>query len=304
MNASLFFSTYIVPASLFMIMAGLGLNLTLSDIRRVVVMPRAVLTGLGGQMILLPLLAFGLALIAPIPAVIAIGLIILAACPGGITSNAYVLASRGDVALSVTLTTVSSLLSIMTMPLLTWLALRTFSTGGELVEVPIRNMMIGLARLTLLPIVIGMTLRHYWPERAEALREPVRRLAFFFLMVVILGNSWFSLDTIRQFFLQAGTMVIILNIACMTMGYGLAKLARLNGAQTITITYEVGIQNLSLALTLANTILMVPDYAIFAIIYGFLMKFSALGFMAFSRKLLKQDSIGKRQADPASQPSV
>jgi BASS family bile acid:Na+ symporter len=88
--------------------------------------------------------------------------------------------------------------------------------------------------------------------------------------------------------MQAGAMVIVLNLCCMAMGYGLSKVARLNVEQTITITYEVGIQNLSLALTLANTILLMPDYAIFAIIYGFLMKFSALGFMAFTRRMRRQ----------------
>jgi BASS family bile acid:Na+ symporter len=252
-----------------------------------------VLTGLGGQMILLPLLAFALAFIFPIPAVIAIGLIILAACPGGITSNAYVLASRGDIALSVTLTTISSLLSIITMPLLTWLALTTFATGGDFVEVPITSMMIGLARLTLVPIAIGMTLRHYKPQLADSMKEPVRKLAFFFLMVVILGNTWFSIDTIKLYFVQAGAMVIVLNLCCMGMGYGLSKLTRLNTEQTITITYEVGIQNLSLALTLANTILLMPDYAIFAIIYGFLMKFSALGFMAFARRMHRLSSASQ-----------
>lgn len=284
MDSAQFFQTYIVPGSLFTIMVGLGLNLTVQDILRIFIMPKAVVTGLIGQLILLPALAFAFALSLNLSPIIAIGLIILAACPGGVTSNAYVFASRGDIALSVTLTSIASLFTVFTMPFLTWLALTTFSEAGTLITIPVSDMMISLARLTVLPIIIGMSVRYWRPQFADKAREPVRRLAFILLMVVILGNTWFSIDTIMLYFVQAGLMAIVLNLSCMLMGYGLARLTRLNGPQTISITYEVGLQNLSLALTLANTILMMPDYAIFAIIYGFLMKFSALSFMAWAKK--------------------
>lgn len=284
MDPAQFFQTYVVPGSLFTIMVGLGLNLTVQDILRIFIMPKAVVTGLIGQLILLPALAFALALSLNLSPIIAIGLIILAACPGGVTSNAYVFASRGDIALSVTLTSIASLFTVFTMPFLTWLALTTFSEAGTMITIPVSDMMISLARLTVLPIVIGMTVRYWRPDFADRIREPVRRLAFILLMVVIIGNTWFSIDTILRYFVQAGLMAIVLNLSCMLMGYGLARLTRLNGPQTISITYEVGLQNLSLALTLANSILMMPDYAIFAIIYGFLMKFSALSFMAWAKK--------------------
>lgn len=284
MDPAQFFQTYVVPGSLFTIMVGLGLNLTLQDILRIFIMPKAVVTGLIGQLVLLPALAFAFALTLNLSPVIAIGLIILAACPGGVTSNAYVFASRGDIALSVTLTSIASLFTVFTMPFLTWLALTTFSEAGTMITIPISDMMISLARLTVLPIIIGMTVRYWRPDFADRIREPVRRLAFILLLVVILGNTWFSIDTIMLYFVQAGLMAIVLNLSCMLMGYGLARLTRLNGPQTISITYEVGLQNLSLALTLANSILLMPDYAIFAIIYGFLMKFSALSFMAWAKK--------------------
>lgn len=285
MDPAVLFQTIIIPAGLFLIMMGLGLTLSIDDILRVVIMPKAVLVGLAGQLLLLPLVAFGLAfLLNPAP-VIAIGLILLAACPGGITSNAYVFASRGDIALSVTLTSVASLFTVFTMPLLAWMALNTFAEGSDIISVPVGNMMRSLAQLTIVPIAIGMLIRKFKPGFADKMVEPVRKIAIAILIMVIITNTWFSIDTLKQYFFQAGFVALVLNVTCMSMGYGLAKLSRLNTDQTISITYEVGIQNLSLALVLANTLLGVADYAAVTLVYGFFMKFTALSFMAYAKKL-------------------
>ena len=141
MTAAHVFFTVVVPAGLFSIMIGMGLSLTPADILRVVTMPKAALIGLCGQMLLLPLLAFALAEIFAPPPVIAIGLVLLAACPGGITSNAYSFASRADVALSVTMTTISSLFTVITMPLLTYAALYRYAPGAQLVHLPLGEIM-------------------------------------------------------------------------------------------------------------------------------------------------------------------
>lgn len=291
MDLATLFQTVIIPFGLFLIMMGLGLTLSIQDLLRVIIMPKAVLIGLGGQLLLLPLVAFSLAfLLNPAP-VIAIGLIILAACPGGITSNAYVFASRGDIALSVGLTSIASLLTVFTMPFLTWMALNLFTQSGELVDVPVANMMRTLAQLTILPIFLGMLIRKFMPAFAERVVEPVRKIAIAILIMVIITNTWFSIDTLKQYFVQAGVAAFCLNITCMSLGYLLARLFRLNIDQTISITYEIGIQNLSMALTLANTILLMPDYAAVTLVYGLFMKFTALGFMAFARRL-RRDAGG------------
>ena len=190
------FFTIIVPSGLFTIMAGLGLTLSVRDLLRVVVMPKAVLLGLAGQLILLPLLAFALAEIFQPAPVIAIGLIILAACPGGITSNAYVFAARGDVALSVTMTSISSLLTAFTMPLLTYLALLRYSEAGVMVYLPFMDIMRTLALLTVFPVVLGMVTRALWPGFAKKMVEPVRKLAIAVLVMIIIGNTVVSLDTL------------------------------------------------------------------------------------------------------------
>jgi bile acid:Na+ symporter, BASS family len=285
MELAFAFQTIIIPFGLFMIMMGLGLTLSIDDILRVIIMPKAVLIGLAGQLLLLPVIAFLIAfLLNPAP-VIAIGLILLAACPGGITSNAYVFASRGDIALSVTLTSIASLFTVVTMPLLAWMALTTFTDSGEIVNVPIANMMRSLAQLTILPIILGMLTRKFKPDFAQKMVEPVRKMAIGILIMVIVANTWFSIDTLKMYFVQAGIAALVLNLTCMSVGFGLSRLAKLNIDQTISITYEVGIQNLSLALVLANTLLMVPDYAAVTLVYGFIMKFTALSFMAYARKL-------------------
>lgn len=279
------FQTYIIPFGLFLIMMGLGLTLAVQDLLRVIVMPKAVLIGLSGQMLLLPLIGFSLAYVLDPAPVIAIGLILLAACPGGITSNAYVFASRADIALSVTLTSIASLLCVFTMPLLVWLALDTFASAGTLVDVPVASMMQSLAMLTLLPIAIGMLIRQYLPAFAATMVEPVRKIAIGILILVIVTNAIFSFDTLRQYIFQAGLAALLLNVICMSAAYAVARLSRLNLDQTIAITYEIGIQNLSLALVVANTILREPDYAAVTLVYGFFMKATALSFMAYASKL-------------------
>ncbi|MGY8790559.1 MAG: hypothetical protein ACKVKR_09830, partial [Pseudomonadales bacterium] len=118
------------------------------------------------------------------------------------------------------------------------------------------------------------------PDFAQKMVEPVRKMAIGILIMVIAANTWFSIDTLKMYFVQAGIAALVLNLVCMSTGYSLSRLAKLNTDQTISITYEVGIQNLSLALVLANTLLLVPDYAAVTLVYGFIMKFTALSFMA------------------------
>lgn len=298
MSFSQFFFTIVVPFSLFAIMVGLGLSLTIKDLVRVVIMPKAALIGLAAQMFLLPILAFSLALIFSPPPVIAIGLILLAACPGGITSNAYVFASRGDVALSVTMTSISSLLIVFTLPLLTYLALKTFSESGVVVQLPFWEIMSKLAMLTVFPIALGMTARGLWPEVAGRLVEPVRKIAITVLIIVILGNTIVSFDTVVSNFLSAGLVALLLNILSMSMGYGIARLANLTPHQVVAITYEVGVQNISLVLTLAMAILFMPDYSVTALVYGLFMKITALSFLVISKRILARDEAARVAESP------
>ena len=296
MDPQVLFQTIIIPFGLFLIMMGLGLTLSIDDILRVIIMPKAVLIGLTGQLILLPAVAFLLAYSLNTAPVIAIGLVLLSACPGGITSNAYVFASRGDIALSVTLTTIASLFTVFTMPLIVWMGLTVFADSIDIVDVPVSGMMRSLAQLTILPIIIGMVIRKFKPAFAVKMVEPVRKMAIAILIMVIVTNTWFSIETLKLYIVQAGIAALLLNVICMSMGFGMSRLGKLNTDQTISITYEVGLQNLSLALVLANTILVMPDYAAVPLMYGFFMKFTALSFMAYAKKLKGIAETGKKAA--------
>lgn len=278
--------TRVIPVLLIMVMAGLGLSLTITDLKRVIVFPRAVTIGLIGQLLLLPLLAFVLAFaLAPSPE-IAVGAIILAACPGGVTSNAYVFAARADLALSVTLTAIASMITVFTIPLLTYAAMQFFMEAGARPDLPAANIFRTLFMLSIVPIATGMAVRWRWPAFAEGLLERLRRLTVGVLMFLIVAAAISSHEIIQANLLAAGLLVIALNLLSMSMGYGLGRAFSLPLKQSITLTYEVGVQNLSLALLVTLTLIGSQALAITTLLYAVIMPTTALALIAVSHKLL------------------
>ena len=295
-----FFYIKVIPVGLWIVMLGLGLALTPRDIKNIFTMPKAVSVGLFGQLILLPILAFGLgSLLAPTPA-LAVGAIVLAACPGGVTSNAYTFASRGDVALSVTLTAVSSFITIFTVPLVTYLALDYFLATGTAPELPIGDMMTMLAWLTVVPIAIGMVIRHKWSDKAERIIEALRTATFVFLLALIITGSLLAIDVMKQYFLQTAAVALSLNILSMAMGFALGWIFRLNVPQRISITYEVGVQNISLASLVMLTVLNNADYFVVAVVYAAIMKVTALAFMYYARRWFARHHLAEDQPTTAA----
>lgn len=285
-----FLYTIVIPAVLLSVMVGLGLTLTVADFKRVIAFPKAAVIGLTSQIVLLPLLAFAIALLlAPTPE-IAVGAIILAACPGGVTSNAYVFAARADLALSVTLTAVASFITVFTIPLLTYLALQAFIQQGELPDLPMLQMFRMLVMFTIIPLAVGMTCNTLWPDFAQSVVEKLlRRVTVGILVFVIVTAAIASYDAIRENFLQAGLLVLGLNLLSMGMGYGLSRSFKLPIGQVISITYEVGVQNLSLALLVTLVILESPLLAITTLLYAVVMPVIALGFLVIARRMLASE---------------
>lgn len=281
-----FVNAEVVPWVLRLVMVGLGLSLTLTDFRRVIVFPKAVTIGLVAQLLGLPLAAFALSLVFNAPPAIAVGLVILAACPSGVTANAYSFAARADVPLCVTLSAITSVVTVFTIPLLINLALDVFFQEGQLAAVPAANMLLALVTFTLLPLGIGMVFRAVFPTLAERAVEPIRKSILYLMIVVLLLGVIASIEEIRDQFATAGALVIVMNLLTMALGYGLAKAFKLPLPQIITITFEVGVQNLALALAIAFNILQRPDLAIAALIYAAVMPATALGFVALARRLM------------------
>mgnify|MGYP001815239532 CR=1 FL=1 len=280
------FYTRFVPIFLFTVMVAMGLSLTVADLLEVARRPKAILTGLGAQLLLLPTIAISYGLLFDSPAVIAAGAIILSACPGGITSNAYVFASRADIALSIGLTAVASFITVFSVPFLTLLALNLHMDRAEIPTLPASDMMWTLAKLTIIPVAIGMTLRRMRPELALRAIEPLRLITLAALIVIVVIGTVTAWDTIVANLWTAGILMTAINVTAMCCGYGLGRLAGLPFPQTASITFEVGVQNLSMALFVAFTFLKSPELAVATLVYALIMKITAMSFVWYVRNRL------------------
>jgi bile acid:Na+ symporter, BASS family len=278
-----------IPWVLRLVMIGLGLSLTLVDFKRVIVFPKAAALGLTAQLVGLPLTAFVLSLLFSAPPAIAVGLVILAACPSGVTSNAYSFAARADVPLCVTLSAITSVVTVFTIPLLIDLALRIFFNQSQIAEISARNMLLNLMSFTLLPLAIGMVLRAAFPGPAERAVEPIRKAVLYLMMLVLLLGVLSSYQDILDYFAVAGALVVAMNLLTMGFGFGLAKLFKLPMTQVVTITFEIGVQNLALSFAITFNILQRPDLAVAALIYAAVMPATALAFVSIGRKLIANE---------------
>lgn len=280
-----FVSTVLVPIGLIAIMFSLGLSLTGHDFRRILQSPRPVLIGLSGQLILLPLLAITLVTVLQLPPEMAVGLVVLAACPGGVTSNAIVFAARADVALSVTLTVCSSFVTVFTTPLIISLALYYFYPEGAAPELSILNTIKTLVIITVLPVSSGMLVRYLAKSAAEKMTYWLRPTSMVILVSVIAFSVWVSLDLVLLNLKVSGPAAYLLNILAMVTGYLLARLFMLPNKQVLTVSIEVGVQNATMAAFLTLSILNSLELAIAPTIYGCIMVInSALLIRWFNRK--------------------
>ena len=240
---------------------------------------------------MLPLLAFVLSLLLAPTGAIAVGVLILSACPGGITSNAYSFATRADVALSVTLTAVGSFITVFTLPLITYFAISYFLAEGTIPEIPVSEMMYSLAMLTVVPVAVGMAIRQIWIAWANRIIETLRTATFIFLILLVVAGTIVSIDVLQQYFLQTILIAGSLNVLAMAMGFGVGWLFSLNVAQRVAITFEIGVQNISLASLISLTILGNEEFFVVTLVYAIIMKITALSFMYLAKKWLARDVL-------------
>lgn len=284
-----FLTVIFLPLALFIIMLSMGLGLTLHDFKRVLIEPKAVILGLIAQLILLPILGFILATIFPLPPQLAVGVMILAACPGGPTSNLVTYLIRGNIAVSITLTAISSLVTIFSIPIVVNLAMQHFIGEGVSLQLSFFNTVLQIAVITIIPVSLGMLLHYYTPQFAAKMEKMVKWLSLFFLSLIIVGLLLKEKENVVSFFLQVGGVTLTLNIVSMALGYGLATVSKLDKADARAIAVEVGIQNGTLAIAVASapTLLNMPTMAIPAAIYSLLMFVTSA---AFAGLLAKQAS--------------
>ncbi|MCS7064890.1 MAG: bile acid:sodium symporter family protein [Fimbriimonadales bacterium] len=274
------FTNVVLPLALAGIMLGLGLTLTRYDFLRVVIFPKAFAIGLVCQMVLLPLTGFLVAKVFPMEPRIAVGVMILALCPAGATANLITYLSRGDVALGITLTAFNSLLVIITTPILINLSLVHFLGETREIQLPVLRTIIQVGAIILIPVSIGMLIRARKPKLAFAAERPVRILSMVFIAIAVLGAVMQDRENLPSHFQQAGLSMLMLNVLTLFIGYNVARLFRLPRKQAIAISIEGGIQNGTLAILIASTLLKQPAMSIPAAVYSLIM-FATGAFMIY-----------------------
>ncbi|OAB78835.1 bile acid:sodium symporter family protein [Cochleicola gelatinilyticus] len=267
-------STIILAGGLIVIMLGMGLSLRSEDFKRIFLYPKAIFIGLINQLIFLPLIGLCIVLLFPLQPEIAVGILILSACPGGPTSNLITHLAKGDLALSVTLTAFSSLITILTIPFIVNFALLNFYNEGTIIELDIFQTIAQIAIIVVIPILIGMFVRNRKEEFANKMGKPVRIASGILLIVIIVGIVLKERAHFASYFEQAGLATLVLNIATMLVGYITARMFRVKKEQSISIAIESGIQNGTLAITIAVILLGNSAFAIAPAVYSLLMFFS------------------------------
>eukprot|EP01013_Petalomonas_cantuscygni_P043171 TRINITY_DN7949_c0_g1_i1.p3 TRINITY_DN7949_c0_g1~~TRINITY_DN7949_c0_g1_i1.p3 ORF type:complete len:277 (+),score=69.21 TRINITY_DN7949_c0_g1_i1:2402-3232(+) len=252
-------------------MIGIGMTLTIRDFRQVAVYPKGMIVGTIAQILVMPLIAFMLATLLAVPPAIAVGLVIIAACPGGTTSNLFVLLSRGNIALSIVLTVSASLITILTLPLFTNIALQHYMGTEEDIVLPVWKTVGMLIGIVLFPVAIGMVVRTRKPEVARKAEGIVSIFGGIVLAVLIVALVYGVRDQIWELLKQAGPATILLNLAGIGLGLAAGRVAGLTQRESLAVAVELGVKNGTIALMVTLTLLESSAMSIPAAVYGVLM---------------------------------
>lgn len=271
-----------LPIALAIIMFGLGLSLTPGDFRRVARSPKAVIGALVLQVLILPVVAFGLIKAFDVDPLLAVGVMLLAASPGGTTANLYSHLFRGDVALNISLTAINSVLAAFTIPLITNFAISHFNAEGEL------GLQLGkvlqVIAIVLVPVVIGMIVRSRSEAFARSADKPVRIFSIVVLVIVAVGAILGERENVGDYFQQIGLLTALFCLISLVSGYLLARGLRLSEAQAVATSFECGIHNTTIALTIALSVLDSVPVAVPSAVYSIVMYLIATAFgFAISR---------------------
>lgn len=270
-------STIGLPIALGIIMFGLGLSLTVGDFARVLKQPKAVFIALACQLVMLPAICFGLVLLFKLPPVLAVGMMMLAASPGGTTANLYSHLFRGDVALNISLTAVNSVIAVITLPIITNLAIAYFNPFDNHLGLQWRKALEVFA-IVLLPVILGMLVRKFWPGFADRMDTPVRIASMLILILVIVGAVLTNRAILAEHFWSLAGITALFCLVSLAVGFWVPRVFGVGERQAIASSFEIGIHNATLAIVIAQTVLGSAELALPAAVYGVLMFFIALGF--------------------------
>jgi BASS family bile acid:Na+ symporter len=279
-----------LPIAIILIMTGVGLSLVPADFKRVFLQPKAFFLGTVCQMLLLPLIAVAIIAITGLKGELAIGLFILALCPGGATSNLYTYLAKGDVGLSVSLTSVIGFITPFSIPLLAAWAINFYGNESARIELPIFKTWITLMLVTVIPVLIGMAIRNKWEDISKRSERYVSWFSVAILALLVISISVNVSDKLVEYTINVGPAAILLNLSTMALGYYAGRFLLHQEDQARTITIEVGLQNGTLTLLITTGILQSTTMSIAPSIYSLFMFISASVFTYF---MLKKDKTTK-----------
>ncbi len=273
-----------LPLALAFIMFSLGIGLTVEDFARVARRPRDFLVGALSQMVLLPLTTFALVSVWPMPPELALGLMIIAAAPGGVTSNILTAFARGDVALSISLTAVTSLLSVVTIPIIVVAAYAHLIGSPVGADVSVTRTALSVFAIVTVPVLLGLAVRRFAEPTALKIEPAARHLSTVLFVVVLAGAIFQERANITSYFAQAGLVTLTLNVVMMALAFALAGLLATGARQRIAISLECGLQNGTLAITVATLLFGGGLATVPAATYSLIMFATGLLFVAALRR--------------------
>jgi BASS family bile acid:Na+ symporter len=272
-----------LPVALGIVMLGLGLTLTTADFARVARHPRAVVVALVCQLLLLPAICFGLVLAFDLPPVLAVGMMLLAASPGGTTANLFSHLFRGDVALNVTLTAANSVIAVVTLPVIVNLSMDRFLPGEAGIGLQLGKTLEVFA-IVLVPVVIGMVVRRLQPAFARRMDRPVRVLSLVILVLVVAGSLVANRAVLAEHFGRLSGITALFCAISLALGYLLPRTLHVGERQAIACGFEIGIHNATLAVVIAQAVVGSVEMSLPGGVYGVLMFFVALVFGLLVRR--------------------
>lgn len=289
MNSEIF-SQYALPATLAIIMGGMGLSLEKTDFTQILVKPKAIITGLFSQMIVLPIIAFALVSFTNLDPFIKVGFVLIAACPGGTASNLVTHLLKGNLALCVSMSAINSLLILITLPIIVNLGLDWFVGDTSTIRLPVMQTVTKVFFVIAIPVFVGMLIRSWKKELADKLEKPLRYIMTTMLLAVFVVVIFFDESeqgaTFKDY-LELLPYAIALNFASMFAGFFISRLMKLGNKNSYTISIEVGLQNSALAIFVASTLLNNHKMAVVAVIYSSFTFFTTALFGYLAKKITK-----------------
>ena len=282
--------TILLPLALAIIMIGLGLELTPKDFTRVTKQPKAVLIALFCQLVILVSIAFIICKVLALPPLLAVGLMLLAASPGGSTANLFSYLFKGDIALNITLTAINSVIAAFTLPFIVNFAIQHFMNDGQEISLQFSKILQVFA-IIIIPVGIGMLIRHYAPHFTEKLNKPLRIFAVSFLILIIIGAITKERHQILEYLAQVGLATVLFCLCSLLIGYFVPRLLGINSAQARACAFEIGIHNSTLAMTIALTVMASSTVAMPAAVYSIFMYVFAAVFGMLLNKFAPQPKV-------------